>query len=111
MFRVERNCLRQVRLPLCRCQFRNGINQINTNIVKASVYPVPAKEKITISFGSIITKAELEIFSADMKTVRRESINGLSATKEINISNLSKGVYFIRYANGSATEILRFIKE
>jgi hypothetical protein len=84
---------------------------INTNLVKASVYPVPAKNRITISFGSIITKAEIEIFSADMKTVRHESINSPSSTKEINISNLSKGVYFIRYANGSATEILRFIKE
>jgi len=84
---------------------------INTDLVKASVYPVPAKNSITINFGSLIVKGEIEIFSADMKTVKRESINGPSATKDINVANLSKGVYFIRYTNGSATEILRFIKE
>ena len=83
----------------------------NIDLVKAFVYPVPAKNRITINFGKIIAKGEIEIFSADMKTVKRESINGPSATKDINVSNLSKGVYFIRYANGSATEILRFIKE
>ena len=84
---------------------------INTVLVKASVYPVPAKNSITINFGSLIVKGEIEIFSADMKTVKRESINGPSATKDINVADLSKGVYFIRYTNGSATEILRFIKE
>lgn len=84
---------------------------VNTDLVRASVYPVPAKNSITINFGSLIVKGEIEIFSADMKIVKRESINGPSATKDINVTNLSKGVYFIRYTNGSATEILRFIKE
>lgn len=85
--------------------------QINNDQVKAFVYPVPAKNRITINFGKTIAKGEIEIFSADMKTVKRESIHGPSATKEINISNLSKGVYFIRYANGTTSGILRFIKE
>ena len=84
---------------------------ISNDLVKATVYPVPAKNCITINFGALIMKGELEIFSADMKTVKRESINGPSATKAINIAELSKGVYFIRYTNGSVTEILRFIKE
>ncbi|MGZ8523223.1 MAG: M43 family zinc metalloprotease [Chitinophagaceae bacterium] len=84
---------------------------VNPNLVKATLYPVPAKNKITINFGSVITKTEIEIFTADMKTVSRESINGPSATKEINISKLSKGVYFIRYANSSSSGILSFIKE
>ena len=85
--------------------------QINNDLVKAFVYPVPAKNRITINFGKTIAKGEIKIFSADMKTVKRESIHGPSATKEINISNLSKGVYFIRYANGTTSEIFRFIKE
>ncbi len=84
---------------------------INNDLAKASVYPVPAKNKITINFGSVIGKGEIEIFSADMKTVKRESINGLSAAKDIDISNLSKGIYFIRYTYGSVTGILSFIKE
>lgn len=85
--------------------------QVNASLVKASVYPVPAKNKITVNFGSAITKAEIEIFSADMKTVKQESVNSPSVTKDIDISTLSKGVYFIRYSTGSVTGILRFIKE
>ncbi len=84
---------------------------IDNILVKASVYPVPANNKITINFGSVISKGEIEIFSADMKTVKREIINGPQATKDINISNLSRGLYFIRYVNDTSTEILRFIKE
>lgn len=84
---------------------------ISNDLVKATVYPVPAKNNITINFGSLVMKGELQIFSADMKTVKRESINGPSVTKAINIADLSKGVYFIRCTNGSVTEIVRFIKE
>jgi hypothetical protein len=84
---------------------------INNSLTKASVYPVPAKNTITVNFGEIITKAEIRIFSADMRIVKQESINSLSAKKDINISSLPSGVYFIRYTSGNTNEIMRFIKE
>jgi hypothetical protein len=84
---------------------------ISNSLTKASVYPVPAKNVITMNFGEVITKAEISIFSADMREVKRESINGLSAKKDINISHLPPGVYFIRYTSGTANEIMRFLKE
>lgn len=84
---------------------------INNNLLKASVYPVPAKNMITINFGKIIAKAEISIFSADMRTVKQESINSLSVKKDIHIGNLPSGVYFIRYTSGNTNEVLRFIKE
>lgn len=84
---------------------------LNNNRVKVSVYPVPAKNKITINFGTVISKGEIEIFSADMKIVKREKINSPQLTKDININNLSKGIYFIRYANETTSEVIRFIKE
>jgi len=80
-------------------------------LAKASVYPVPAKDKITINFGAITAKGEIKIYSADMKVVKQVTLNGLSITKEINISSLGAGIYFIRYFNGTAAETLRFIKE
>lgn len=84
---------------------------INNSLTKAFVYPVPAKNTITINFGEIIAKAEIRIFSADLRTVKQESINGLSARKDINISHLAPGVYFIRYTSSNTNEIMRFIKE
>ncbi|MGZ8542187.1 MAG: zinc-dependent metalloprotease, partial [Chitinophagaceae bacterium] len=84
---------------------------ISNDWVKASAYPVPAKNSIIINFGSIISKGKIEIFSADMKIVKRENINSATATKDINIGHLSKGVYFIRYSTESTSGVLRFIKE
>ncbi len=84
---------------------------IETKTARPFVYPVPAKNKVTINFGQLVSKGEIEIFSVDMKWIRRESINGPALTKDINISNLAKGVYFIRYSHGTGTEILRIIKE
>ncbi|MEP7372026.1 MAG: zinc-dependent metalloprotease [Chitinophagaceae bacterium] len=84
---------------------------VSNSLTKASVYPVPAKNLITVNFGELITKADISIFSADMRKVKQESINGLSAKKDINISSLPSGVYFIRYISGSTNEIMRFIKE
>ncbi|MFC0773268.1 zinc-dependent metalloprotease [Terrimonas alba] len=85
--------------------------KVDNTISRPSVYPVPAKNTITINFGSLLTKTELEIFSADMKNVRREIISTPSLTKTIDISSLSKGIYFIRYKKDGNKEVLRFIKE
>ncbi len=84
---------------------------INPVLTKASIYPVPAKNTIIINFGTIINKGEIKIYSADMKLVRRDKINGPSMTKEINISSLPGGIYFIHYAHGTTVETLRVIKE
>jgi hypothetical protein len=84
---------------------------INPVLTKASIYPVPAKNTIMINFGTIINKGEIKIYSADMKLVRRDKINGPSMTKEMNISNLPGGIYFILYAHSTTVETLRFIKE
>jgi hypothetical protein len=84
---------------------------IDKGIVRSFVYPVPARDMITVTFGSIITKGAIEIFSADMKNIKRESIDGPSAKKDMNISGIPQGVYFIRISNGVSNEILRFIKE
>ena len=84
---------------------------INNRLTKAFVYPVPAKNTITVNFGEIVSKGEITIFSPDLRTVKQERINALSAKKEINIGNLRPGVYFIRYASGNTDEIMRFGKE
>jgi len=85
--------------------------QVNSSVTKAAVYPVPARNSITINFGEIITKAEIIIFSADMRKVRQVNIDGLSAKKDINISSLSPGIYFIQYASGDTRAVMRFMKE
>jgi hypothetical protein len=84
---------------------------LDKGLVRSFVYPVPAKDRITINFGSMITKGQIDIFSVDMKVLQHENITGLSARKDINISSLPAGVYFLRFSDGTVNEITRFIKE
>ncbi len=84
---------------------------VDPELTRAFVYPVPAKNIITINFGSIKGTGEISIYSADMKLVRAERINGPALTKEINISNLSKGIYFIRYSRGKMVKTFPFVKD
>lgn len=78
---------------------------------KPVVYPVPAKNIVTVDFGKITGSGEVEILTADMKTVHREQVTNLRTPKTIAIGHLAKGIYFIRYTNGSQTGVLQFIKE
>src|SRR3982751_6548694 len=68
---------------------------INNDLVKPFVYPVPSRNIITVNFGSLINKPSMEILTADMKLVKRETVTQLSLKKDINIQGLSNGVYFI----------------
>jgi hypothetical protein len=84
---------------------------INNDLVKAFVYPVPSNNTITVNFGSLVNKGNIDILSADMKLVKRETVNNLSLKKDINIQGLSKGVYFIKLSMETGTQLLRFVKE
>jgi hypothetical protein len=46
-----------------------------------------------------------------MRKVRQVNIDGLSAKKDINISSLPPGIYFIQYATGANRAVMRFMKE
>jgi hypothetical protein len=78
---------------------------------KATIYPVPANDRVTIHFGGMIRMTTLEMFSAEMRLVKRERIGGPVLTKEIVVNDLPSGIYFIRYKRGENTEVLRFIKK
>ena len=84
---------------------------VNPELTRAFVYPVPAKNMISINFGNVANKGEISIYSADMKLVKTERINGPLLTKEIYISNLAKGMYFIRFTQGKIIKTFPFIKD
>jgi hypothetical protein len=85
--------------------------QISKGQTNAFLYPVPATDIITINFSTVINKYSIEIFAADMKTVHQEQVNNAMIKKEIPVSHLKAGVYFVRLTSAAGTELLRFIKE
>ena len=82
-----------------------------SEIVKPFLYPVPAQNNITVNFGTLVTKGQVEVVTADGKVLIRETVNALSIKKDLNISRLPKGFYFIRLTDVGGDETLRFVKQ
>lgn len=81
--------------------------------VAPSLYPVPANSKITVNFGQVLDKGSIEILSANGQLIRRETISGTAVRKDVDITALPKGNYFIRLiaGDGSAPATLKFSKQ
>ncbi len=75
-----------------------------------SLYPVPAVNDVTISFGKPVYNAFIEVLSSGMKLVYAEKISALLLTKNINTGNWAAGMYIVKVTAGKNSYILRFIK-
>lgn len=76
------------------------------------LYPNPAKESLTLSFNSIKTKVEIEIVNSIgqiMYSTDYESSLGENKVN-IDISYLSKQVYFVRLKMKEESMVKRFVK-
>jgi len=84
------------------CSLQTGISQLNTNSQQSLIYPNPFNSSATISFGSTIVNAELNIYNLHGQKVK--TINNISGDKvKIDRSNLPNGIYFIRLTQDSKT--------
>jgi hypothetical protein len=71
------------------------------------IYPVPAKEVLTIRNLSDIRKAE--ILDASGRVIRSENPNG-GTELSIPVGNLAKGIYFLRLTTQTGRVTSKFIK-
>jgi hypothetical protein len=74
-------------------------------------YPVPATDKLTIKFGKAVKDPVIEILSADMKLLKRESLTGLVFDKEISLKEFASGAYIARIVVDGKAQVLRFVKQ
>ena len=83
-----------------------GLNDTNQNLF--SVFPNPVKDILNIKGNGVIDNAEV----INQLGQRVLYIDGsLLANKQINISSLESGLYFIRLKANNKTEILQVIKQ
>ncbi len=85
--------------------------EIKKGELQPFIYPVPGRESITLNFGTVISAADIEILTIDMKLVRRETRRGTMIKTELSVSDLKPGLYLIRVNRKERTDVLRFIKE
>lgn len=73
------------------------------------IYPNPVKKSFTIEHGIKSGSVDYEIFDSLGRTVKKETI--MNKENQINVSELTKGIYYIRlYNKGSLVGQQKFIK-
>jgi len=74
----------------------NAIPVITSQKDIMNVFPVPTKDVLTIKFTEPIQKATLEIMEISGKVVLRKVVQSEEKYFSLNVSNFSKGLYFIK---------------
>ncbi len=64
------------------------------NVLQLRVYPNPTSDKIIISTGTTANNLELQLFDVQGRQLTNKKLAG--ANNELNLQNLSKGIYILR---------------
>ena len=75
----------------------------NRSIV--NIYPNPVKDILTVEGQNI---SSVEIIDINGKTVK--TIRNIASKKNINVSNLTQGIYFVKVVDAKDTKVTKLIK-
>ena len=85
-----------------------GINEINENN-NISVYPIPAKDNITIKNSDFIKDETISVYDIQGQLLLQRTI--LQAKIDIDISAFPSGVYVVEVRTEKGVSVKKFIKE
>jgi hypothetical protein len=88
-----------------------GIFENSGNAFNFSLHPNPAKDAFHLSFKEAnVATAELTILTLDGRAVYTENLGAVKEiSKEFNISNLAKGIYFVKISLGKAISFKKLV--
>jgi len=95
------------------CDYTNGvlgiddIFYINNKTIQLSPNPIRKSNTLNVKFA-LNMSAKINVYSLDGKLVLRDQFNN-SKFKDINISNLSNGIYLLRLETDNASITKKFI--
>jgi len=84
-------------------------SNLDNNII--SVYPNPAHDMISFDIPKTNSDIKISIFGVNGNMVANQVVAGGSKTNSVNISDLSKGIYFIQVSNVEFYYTGKFIKQ
>jgi hypothetical protein len=91
------------------CALATGVEtQVVENAV--SVFPNPASNDLSMSFQTTLNSATIKVFNVSGELVKEESrLSGNDVS--LDISGISKGIYFVEVVNGNNISHTKFIKQ
>ena len=93
------------------CKTFLSINTIETNDFNAYLYPNPTSNKTILRVEGLNENALVRIYDITGRLIKSLEINTDQKELEIDVQNLSKGVYSIKIINSSINISTKFIKE
>lgn len=81
-----------------------GVQNFSAEVI--SVYPNPTQNNVHIQWDAATQVKAIAVYSLDGKLITAETILGDTTNTDINLSNISEGIYFIKISteNGTLTE-------
>jgi hypothetical protein len=77
--------------------------------VGIQVYPIPAKEFLTIQFGNQYQETQLELISATGNVVLRTVIPANQNDCTLNLKNVNSGIYFLHVVNNQLNGVGKIV--
>lgn len=85
----------------------DGIDTISENGIL--IYPNPATNQLTIEYEDVKIK-NIVILDITGKAISNMTVRKAEQPQIIDVSNLTKGVYFIKLTTNNMSKFVRFIK-
>jgi len=83
---------------------------MNSTVFNINAYPNPAMSYITLNIdGSIAGKAKINVTDVTGRLIKTTELTGSKAI--VDISDLSSGMYFIKYVDDAHQELIKFNKQ
>jgi hypothetical protein len=94
----------------CPCSYwLVDIEELNENVDKISLFPNPVKNTLTIEFHEDkLTSDYLELFTCGAKPIMQMEI--ISKRIELDLSELNKGIYFLKLSSNENTTVRKLIR-
>ena len=88
-----------------------GIYSVSSGLPGFKMYPNPAKTTINIEFqpADVPKNSFIMVFNLQGRLISQQALS--EAKTEVNISGLSKGLYFIKVGSTEGSEVRKFAKE
>jgi hypothetical protein len=85
-----------------------GINDKTNSANRINIFPNPSSGKITLEIKEPQHQSQLSIFNLNGQELLKQQIT--EPTKEIDISHLTGGIYFVKFSNDSEVKIFKIVK-
>lgn len=88
-----------------------SLDKVEANPLTFSVYPSPAKDKITISIDVPEENCVVSVLDNMGRSLISTKISKSEKQTTLNVSSLTSGVYFIRLYSNKNSYVQKFVKE